>query len=295
MIRSVILEAGRRCAFAALLLGCSAPIFAQTSGRDVAAAGRAERTVTLFVLGNVEFLLLHEIAHLLIDEKEIPIVGPEENAADYIAALALLREAPLDPSRGSRGRQFLVAAADAFSAAWITGQESGAEVPYWSDHALSVQRYYQIVCLLYGSNPNAFATVPKRAGLPLTRAQSCAVEYARADRAIQWLLDTYGRRPDDPATTRTEIVYEKPPTRVSAGVVTELKSQQLLDRTFERLHERFTLARPFKVVLRSCGKPEAAWRADRRELVICYELLDTLYLLGLKAQARSLQPAVPRD
>ena len=41
----------------------------------------------------------HEIAHFLIDEKQLPIIGPEENAADYIATLALLRDESLDPAR----------------------------------------------------------------------------------------------------------------------------------------------------------------------------------------------------
>jgi hypothetical protein len=48
--------------------------------------------------------------------------------------------------------------------------------------------------------------------------------------------------------------------------------------------------------MRSCGRAEAAWQPDRRELVVCYDhLLDVLYLLGLQARARSLQPAMLHD
>jgi hypothetical protein len=32
--------------------------------------------------------------------------------------------------------------------------------------------------------------------------------------------------------------------------------------------------------MRRCGRREAAWLAEQRELVICHELVDTFYLLG---------------
>ena len=165
-----------------------------------------------FVVGNVEYLLVHEIAHLLISEKSIPIIGPVENAADYIATMALLREEPLDPTQRDRAERFLLAAAMAFSAAWETGTSKGAEIPYWGQHALSIQRYYQIGCLLYGRDPAQFAGVPHAFGFSDERAQGCVTEYARASRAMNWVLQTYGRRPGDGPGAETAIVYEKAPT-----------------------------------------------------------------------------------
>lgn len=254
--------------------------------RDKAAIG--------FVLGNVEYLLVHEIAHLLISEKDVPIIGPVENAADYIATLALIREDPLDPARQDRALEFLFAAAEAFAESWRTGNAVGADVPYWGVHALSIQRYYQIACLLYGSDPEAFAGVPAAAGLPETRAESCIGEYARADQAIEWLLATYGRQPGDGPGAATEIVYDDPPSRVSAAVLRQLEEIELLERVTERLHLRFTLERPFRLAVRGCGQAEAAWVPERRELVICYELIDTLYLMGLRAGYRATDPNQPR-
>jgi hypothetical protein len=238
-----------------------------------------------FVVGNIEYLLVHEIAHLLIAEKNIPIIGPVENAADYIATLALIREEPLDPTQRDRAERFLLASAGAFSASWQTGRALDAEVPYWGAHALSIQRYYQIVCLLYGSDPAVFADVLEGAGVAEAKGEGCIAEYARADRAVEWLLRDYGRKPGDPPGAATEIVYRRPPTAVSTSVLRELRSIELLERVVGRLHERFTIEQPFKLAMRSCGQPEAAWIPERRELVICYELVDTLYLLGLRANA----------
>ncbi len=244
-----------------------------------------------FVVGNLEYLLVHEIAHLLISEKGIPIVGPVENAADYIATMALIREKPLDAMQQDRAERFLLATASAFAASWQVGAKIGGEVPYWGEHALSIQRYYQIACLLYGSDPAAFARLPQDAGMPEARAQSCVAEYARAAHAMEWLLRTYGRQPGDSPSAGTNIVYEKTPTIVSTRVVRELRSIELLDRIIARLHERFTLDQPFTLVMRSCGRPEAGWMPDRGELVVCYELVDALYLLGLQAPAAKKRDA----
>jgi hypothetical protein len=248
-----------------------------------------------FVIGNVEFSLVHELAHLLIDEKDVPIIGSEESAADYIATLALIREDPLDPTEQDRALEFLVAAADAFALAWQTGMALGAEAPYWESHALSIQRYYQVACLLYGSDTEAFERVPEIAGLPEARARSCAGEFANANRSIDWLLAVYGRQPGDAPGGETAIVYERPRTLVARRVLEQLQSLELLERIVERLHERFALERPFTVVMRHCGQGEAAWIPERREVVMCYDLIDRLYVLGLRREARPLGPVAPRD
>jgi hypothetical protein len=233
-----------------------------------------------FVVGNVEYLLVHEIAHLIITEKDIPVIGPVENAADYLATLALMLEEPLDRAHEDRGRQFLLAAAGAFAASWEAGRAVGAEMPYWDEHGLSIQRYHEIACLLYGSDPAGLAGLRRATGMPELRAQGCIAEYARAERVFEWVMRQYGRRPDDGPGAPVEIVYGEPPTMVSSEVLRQLKSMALLERVTARLHERFTLDRPVTLVMRSCGRREAAWLPDRRELVICYELLDALYLLG---------------
>jgi len=284
------------CHGAAVLIGLS--LASQARPQDVALGGLPEEgsnDAIGFVVGNIEYLLVHELAHFVISEKNVPILGPVENAADYIATLALIREEPLDPAQQDRAERFLLATAGAFEASWETGTRLGAEVPYWDEHALSIQRYYNIACLLYGSDPTAFASVPQKAGMPATRAQSCIAEYARAAVAFEWLVGAYGRRPGEPLGIATEIVYEPPPTAVSASVVRALKSIELLERITKRLHERFTLERPFTLAMRSCGQPEAAWLPERRELAICYELVDTLYMLGLRAAATNRRQRTARD
>jgi hypothetical protein len=242
---------------------------------------RLTQEITDFVLGNVEFLLLHELAHFLIEEKEIPIIGPEENAADYLATMALLRTEPFEAGHEDQTLDFLFAAANAFAASWKLGSAIGAEIPYWGNHALGIQRYYQIACLIYGSNPSAFAYVPGTTGLPATRADHCVAEFEQANKSVDWLLETYGRQPGDSRGVDMELVYENPPTSVSRALVEQIRRARLFDLTLERLEELFVLEMPFVLAVRDCDVPEAAWIAERRELVVCYELIETIYLLSL--------------
>ena len=68
----------------AALLGCLALITAaDAADTPVYRAQGLDTSTTSFVLGNFEFVLLHELAHVVIGELKVPVLGPEEDAADY--------------------------------------------------------------------------------------------------------------------------------------------------------------------------------------------------------------------
>lgn len=248
-------------------LGSTIPAVAQESAPS-------DSDFVTFVLGNFEFLILHELAHMLIGEKNIPIIGPEENAADYIAVTLLIRAGKVDPDQQPVLRQFVASAAEAFSISWELGRQYGIEIPYWDAHALGIQRYYAIVCLLYGSDPAEFGDLLAEAELPEARSRSCESEYAKADQSLQWLLDTFGRGPSDPESAPVQINYEQPRSRMQQAIVEAIQSRQMLEQTVEAIRQRFLIESPFKVEIRACGQPQGAWLPAERALVVCYELLD---------------------
>lgn len=233
-----------------------------------------------FVLGNVQFALLHELAHLVIGELDIPIIGPEEQAADYLATMSLLRPMEEPPVGRERWLEFALTTADAFVILWQLGESTGAAFPYWDSHALSIQRFYTIGCLLYGSSPERFAAVPALIDLPPERAESCRAEYARAARSIDWLVTTFGRRPSDPQPGEITVVFEEPISRISEYLVREIEAVGLVEWTLQRLKQLIILGQDAQLVIRSCSIPEAAWVPEERELVFCYELLDLYYALS---------------
>jgi len=243
-----------------------------------AAPSEAERED--FVMGNFQFTLLHELAHVAIWDLKPPIIGPEEYAADYLATVFLLR--PLEAPRvgAEKWRGFAVTAADAFAILWQLGEKAGAPSPYWDSHALSIQRFYSIACLVYGSDPARFAKVPELARMPVQRAGSCEAEYARALESTDWLLSFAASKRNGSAGAKMSVRYEKPRTRTSERLAAEIKSRSLIEWTLQRFQELVALDEDATLVLRSCSVPEAAWMGEQRELVVCYELLDLYYVLS---------------
>lgn len=271
---------------------------ASVESRDVTAvrvSSPAVATPNAFVLGNVEYILLHEIAHLLIRDLDIPVIGPEESAADYIASAVLIRAELFDDVRAARARQFLLATANGLATSWEYSARSGDEVRYWDSHALTIQRFYQIICLVYGSDAERFAALPERVGMPPARAARCADEFARAARSLAWLLESYGRRPGDPEPAAVEVVFDRAPTLASTRVVEDIKASGLLENTLRRLNERFTIREPFRIHFRGCGQAQAAWLPEQREIVFCYELLDSYQLLSQSPAARDRLLGLDRD
>ena len=251
-----------------------------------AAAHSAERASPLdpervdFVMGNFQFALLHELAHVAIGDLEPPIIGPEEYAADYLATISLLR--PLQSPRvgAEKWLKFAMTAADAFAILWQVGEEAGARSSYWDTHALSIQRFYSIACLIYGSDPRRFAKVPELIQMPMQRAGSCEAEYARALKSTDWLLSFAASHRNPSASVGMSVRYERPRSRTDEYLVAEIESRGLIEWTLKRFDQLVPLDKGATLVLRSCSIPEAAWVAERRELIVCYELLDLYYLLS---------------
>lgn len=169
---------------------------------------------TLFVIANAQFTLCHEMTHVFISMLDIPIMSKEEDAADQRAAICILHPEERDRS-DPQAVEKLIAVADAWRLEWALDKGSEA-TPYWDVHSLDIERYYDIVCLLYGSDPERFAHLPEQLGLPWERAWSCEEhEYSQAAKAGRWLLETYGIQDDQPPKPnvgRISVTYEAPST-----------------------------------------------------------------------------------
>lgn len=152
------------------------------------------------VFESLVFLFLHEIAHALFDLLDVPILGREEDAADQLAAYILLRSGP-------HGAKRTLAAA-----AWMydrrASRRQADESDYADVHGLDSQRYYNLLCLAYGSDPRAYASVRERPDhpLPADRAEGCEDEYRQVDHAVQSIMGNAADRsaftPSAPRTTR---------------------------------------------------------------------------------------------
>jgi hypothetical protein len=129
------------------------------------------------------FITLHEVGHALVDVLELPITGREEDAVDQLSAWLLIGE--------ESGNAAVLDAAVSFSLA--SERYDLAENDFADLHSLDRQRYYNMVCWVIGSDPQAHAGLAHEAGLPDTRAATCAEEYQRLDRSWSKLLKGFTR------------------------------------------------------------------------------------------------------
>ena len=120
------------------------------------------------IVGSLVATFLHELGHALIHQFGLPAVGKEEDAVDQLSTVVLV-------ASGEVGNQ--MAYDGAYS--WIAeGEAQGKDTtPFWDEHSLDEQRFYNMMCLIYGSDPDGFSEVITEDELPAERAEQCPDEY----------------------------------------------------------------------------------------------------------------------
>ena len=140
------------------------------------------------VAGATLFIFFHEVGHALVDLLDLPITGKEEDAVDQLATLILLEA-------GKDGENAALDGASSFiteEAEKETGAEGELEdLAFWDEHSLDEQRFYNIVCWIYGKDPAGYAYLLEDDTLPEDRATSCPGEYERMSKAWDTLLEPY--------------------------------------------------------------------------------------------------------
>lgn len=146
-------------------------------------AGDADEKAYDKMFAAVQFVFLHEIGHALIDYYKLPVTANEEDAADRCSSYINLEEL------GDEGVQAVLAAADAFAIESKQGSRSQRELA--DEHLLQEQRFYNSLCMTYGSNPNKYASFVTEGYLPKDRAVRCPSEYQRTVDSWKNLLDPW--------------------------------------------------------------------------------------------------------
>jgi len=131
----------------------------------------------------VRFVFLHEIGHALIDTYKLPVTGNEEDAADRCSAYVNLEEL------GEEGVAAVFAAADAF--AIESKQSASGKRDMADEHLLQEQRFYNSLCMIYGSNPGKYSSILTKGYLPKERAVRCESEYQRTADSWRNLLEPW--------------------------------------------------------------------------------------------------------
>jgi len=129
------------------------------------------------------FVFLHELGHALIDVYSLPVTGNEEDAADRLSTFVCLDQL------GDEGIKSILSAAEAFR----IEAKSQVKRNLADDHLLQEQRFYNSLCLIYGSDPDKYSRFVTDKYLPIERARKCPEEYEKMVRSWTELLAPWRR------------------------------------------------------------------------------------------------------
>jgi hypothetical protein len=147
--------------------------------RDYRRYAPSDSILAVSVWQTTLFVFYHELGHALIDMLDLPVTGREEDAVDQLATIVLLEAGPEGRNAALRGAEWFQ----------FSTRRTGSRAPYWDEHSLDQQRYFNILCWVYGSDPTVHQELLGREwGLPPARAERCSGEYDRMSRAWNTML-----------------------------------------------------------------------------------------------------------
>jgi hypothetical protein len=127
------------------------------------------------------FVFFHELGHAMIDIYDLPVTGKEEDAVDQLATLIVA-------DGSDEGAASVFNGALAFT---VLDNGELDESAFWGEHSMGLQRFYNIICLLYGQDPKTHKDLVNEDVLPKARAQRCPSEYQRIEKAWGTLLSPH--------------------------------------------------------------------------------------------------------
>ena len=222
------------------------------------------RKVAEFTMGNVLYVVLHELGHAIMDDLRLYVLGREEDAADSFATVAMLRIGGLFSQR------VLEEAAKGWFYADARERAQRRKFEFYDSHSLDQQRAYQIVCLMVGSDPDKFKQLADETKMPDERQDSCRFDYSTASWSWGKALDSHRRAPEAAAPTDFTVLYGEP----SGDMVSYarfLRSARLMEIVAEHTADELVLKAPVTLAAQVCGEPNARWNRQTRTIVLCYE------------------------
>ena len=224
------------------------------------------KATTEFTTGNMLFVLLHEAAHGLISDLGLPVLGREEDAADAFATVAMLE------MKTEFTHRTLVNSAKSWMMSDRRSRQNREAVTYYDAHGLDLQRAYNIICLMVGSDPERFEDLAREVNLPADRQETCQGDYSNASWSWDKALKPYARAPNQ-ERTQYQIIYSKP--EGSLDIFEQaFRTTEIMERVAERLADLYAWRKPFTIEARTCGAPGATWSIPEHRVILCYELAD---------------------
>jgi putative metallopeptidase DUF4344 len=134
------------------------------------------------MVGQFLYVVAHEFGHAVFALLDVPTFGNAEDNADQFSAYMMLLLGK------DEARRLIGGAAYSYRSV-MERPNVILPVKAFSDvHGLPAQRFYNLLCIAYGANPEMFKDIVDDKYLPKERAANCAREYYQVRFAFQKLI-----------------------------------------------------------------------------------------------------------
>ena len=240
-----------------------------------------------FIESNLEFTLLHELAHAVIELYDIPVLGGQEQAADQVALMLLLTDQRHKGVLRPVTLNKLLAISGEWFLEWQAEMKQNQAV-YWDAHPLTIQRFYDVTCLAYGSNPDVLESLRKEKWLPVERAWNCDLEFKKTRQALAWLTSKVSHykldgnwnfvktnQAPEGFTGQVKMVWVEPTRQSHKDMAKKLKSFTSLKYLVAQTNEVLNLKEDITIYMEPyCKGADAWWNGEQSIIVVCYELAE---------------------
>lgn len=218
------------------------------------------------------FTLYHESGHLLIDELKLPVLGKEEDAADALAVIQILKNTP--------DRKELTRTLNDVADEWYYSslRTTPADVTGYDRHSLDIQRANAMVCLMVGADPGNFTQKAEEHGLDAADRDDCAADYSKTLGSWEAVLAPHLTKKPGP---EIRVTYGPADDDHLQRFADALQSRRVLEGIAERLRNTYVLPSGLSIVAKECNEANSYYLEDEHEILYCYELANDIYDLAL--------------
>ncbi len=125
---------------------------------------------------------LHEVGHAVFDLWKVPVLGREEDAADFFSAYLMLK------FNKQEARRLIMGTAYQYREIVRHPKLSLPMAKFADVHSLPAQRFFNVLCIAYGSDETEYGDLVTKGYLPKDRASDCRDEYKQIAYAYDALL-----------------------------------------------------------------------------------------------------------
>jgi hypothetical protein len=179
-------------------------------------AGKTEKGVAPIdaLFGPLIDTCLHEFGHALFDMLDLPVFGREEDAADQVAAYVTI-QLGRDTARRLIGGTAHVYMSEAIAEAASPAQKLER---FANEHGTPAQRFYNLLCIAYGADPEFSKGLVTKGYLPASRAENCEDEFEQAKHAYETLIAPHvDQRMAKKVLTKSWLPPDTTPVRIKSA------------------------------------------------------------------------------